>query len=403
MVMTATWVPDNRITLLENGEAYYPRVFEVIRQAREEVLLETFILFDDKVGHQLRDALVTAAQNGAKVHVLIDGWGSPDLSTQFTQPMFDAGIDLRAFEPVRKLFGARINILRRMHRKLVVVDGTTAFVGGINYSIDHLAEFGPMAKQDYAVELQGPVVEQIHAFCRASLKSPQPRNVRWWKRTHGHGAVRSVATSGDVPVCAFLTRDNASHRDDIERQYRHALRAAKQRVLIANAYFFPGWRLLKDLRSAAKRGVQVDLILQGTPDQAWVKTAAELLYAHVTRAGVKIHEYSERPLHGKVAVIDGEWATVGSSNLDPTSLGLNLEANVFMHDRVFAAHLTERLEHLIEHQCKVIEVSTPGRWKSLWYQFRTALVFHFLRRYPTWATPWTRDQPRVASLRPDTV
>lgn len=401
--MKATWVPGNRITLLENGEAYYPRVFDAIRKARKEVLLETFILFDDKVGQGLRAALIEAASHGAEVHVLVDGWGSPDLPASFTQPMFDAGIDIRAFEPAQKLFGARINILRRMHRKLVVVDGTVAFCGGINYSIDHLAEFGAMAKQDYAVELQGPVVEQIHAFCRATLKSPQPERVRFWKRNHGHGAVRESNASDHGPECAFLTRDNGSHRDDIERQYRHALRAAKQSIVIANAYFFPGWRLLKDLRRAAKRGVQVDLILQGMPDQQWVKTAAELLYAHVARAGVRIHEYCERPLHGKVAVIDGVWATVGSSNLDPTSLGLNLEANVFMRDAEFATHLGERLQHLIDTQCKVVQVDRPGRWVSAWYQLRTAMVFHFLRYYPMWASPWTRDQPRVASLRPDAV
>lgn len=400
--MKATWLPDNHISLLVNGEDYYPRVFEAIRNARREVLLETFILFDDKVGRELQQALIAAVANGAEVHVLIDGWGSPDLPATFTQPLFDAGVHLRAFEPVKKLFGARINILRRMHRKLVVVDAERAFVGGINYSIDHLAEFGPMAKQDYAVEVQGPLVEQIHDFCRASLQSVQPPRVRWWKRTHGSGAVRDPGRGTAVPVCAFLTRDNGSHRDDIERQYRHALRRAEHRVVIANAYFFPGWRLLKDLRAAAKRGVQVDLILQGKPDMQWVKTASELLYAHLVRVGIRIHEYFERPLHGKVAVIDGVWATVGSSNLDPTSLGLNLEANVFIRDRAFATDLLERLDVLIEKQCRLVEqVATPGRLKSAWYQIRTAVVFHFLRRYPLWATPWTSGPPEVAPLRPD--
>ena len=397
-------MPDNRLRLLENGEDYYPRVFDAIRKARREVLLETFILFDDKVGRELQQALIAAAANGAQVHVLIDGWGSPDLTPSFTQPLFDAGVQLRAFEPVRRLFGARINILRRMHRKLVVVDGERAFVGGINYSVDHLAEFGPMAKQDYSVEIEGPLVRQIHAFCRASLESPQPARVQWWKRIHGSGAVRDPGHANEVPVCAFLTRDNGSHRDDIERQYRHALRHARQRVVVANAYFFPGWRLIKDLRAAAKRGVQVDLILQGKPDQKWVKAASELLYAHMLRVGVRIHEYGVRPLHGKVAVIDGRWATVGSSNLDPTSLGLNLEANVFVRDRAFATELLGRLDGLIAKECRLVEqLKTPGRLKSVWYQLRTALVFHFLRRYPLWATPWTSGPPKVAPLRPDSA
>jgi len=126
------WVPGNRITLLENGEGYYPRVFDAIVAAEHEVLLETFILFDDSVGRDLQQALLRAAEHGAEVHVLVDGWGSPDLPPSFTQPLLDAGVKLRSFEPAQRLFGARINMLRRMHHKLVVVDGRRAFVGGIN-------------------------------------------------------------------------------------------------------------------------------------------------------------------------------------------------------------------------------------------------------------------------------
>ena len=139
--MNSHWVPGNQLTLLENGEGYYPRVFEAIAGAKKEVLLETFILFDDKVGRQLHEALLKAAQRGAQVHVLVDGWGSPDLPASFTQPLLEAGVHLRAFEPVQRVLGARVNLLRRMHHKIVVVDGTYAFVGGINYSLDHLAEY----------------------------------------------------------------------------------------------------------------------------------------------------------------------------------------------------------------------------------------------------------------------
>ena len=257
--MNSHWVPGNRITLLENGEAYFPRVFEAIAAAEHEVLLETFILFDDKVGRELQQALLRAAGRGAVVHVLVDGWGSPDLPPSFTQPLLDAGVRLRSFEPAQRLLGARINMLRRMHHKLVVVDGRRAFVGGINYSLDHLAEFGPLAKQDYAVEVEGPLVGQIQAFCRANLDTPQPARHDWlqrWRaiRTWG-GALEGV---GDGAVAAFVTRDNHLHRTDIERHYRAAVRNARQRVLIANAYFFPGYRLLRDLRRAARRGVQVD-------------------------------------------------------------------------------------------------------------------------------------------------
>lgn len=395
------WLPGNQLSLLENGEAYYPRAFEAIAAAQREVLLESFIVFDDKVGRGLQQALIQAARNGAQVHVLVDGWGSPDLGPSYLQPLLDAGVHWRSFEPVSGFLGRRLNILRRMHRKLLVVDGERAFVGGINYSIDHLSEYGPKAKQDYAVEITGPLATEIHAFCRASLDSPQPARARWWRRAPRSALQPPRGRDAEGAYATFVTRDNRAHRTDIERQYRAALRQARERVVIANAYFFPGWRLLKDLRRAARRGVRVELILQGEPDMPWVKTAAEMLYAHLLRAGVHVHEYCERPLHGKVAVIDGRWATVGSSNLDPTSLGLNLEANVFMHDRAFARVLGGRLDELIEHQCRAVQLETPGRLRSAWFALRSAVVFHFLRRFPVWAARLTTDTPQVTSLSAD--
>jgi cardiolipin synthase len=370
------WVPGNAIELLENGEQYYPAVFEAISQARVEVVIETFILFEDKVGLQLKDVLVAAARRGVSVDVMVDGFGSPDFSDEYLQDLADAGVRLRAFDQQKRLFGSiRTNMFRRMHRKIVVVDGQVAFVGGINFSADHLGDFGPEAKQDYSVRLRGPVVERIRAYVREQIRpalppAPAPK-------------LPAPAPAGDADVM-FVWRDNRHHRDDIERQYRAAIRSARKEVTIANAYFFPGYRLLKTIRQAARRGVRVRLILQGQPDMAIVKTAAGLLYDHLQRAGVRIFEYCERPLHGKVAVVDDLWATVGSSNLDPLSLSMNLEANVVIRDRDFAAVLRARLDHLIEHNCREVceqRLPTP-RW---WEIARSAVVVHVLRRFPAWA------------------
>jgi cardiolipin synthase len=401
------WLPGNRITLLENGEAYYPRVFEVIAAAEHEVLLETFILFDDKVGRGLQQALLSAAGRGAEVHVLVDGWGSPDLTPSFTQPLLDAGVDLRSYEPARRLFGARINMLRRMHRKLVVVDGRRAFVGGINYSIDHLAEYGPLGKQDYAVEVEGPLVGQIQAFCRASLDGPQPARVLWLQRwramrdTHGSRDDGGAAAAHGGARAAFVTRDNHANRNDIERHYRAAVRVARERVLIANAYFFPGYRLLRDLRRAARRGVQVDLVLQDRVDMPWAQRASRLLYGYLMRAGVRVHEYHERPLHAKVAVVDDDWATVGSSNLDPTSLGLNLEANVVVRDEAFASQLRARIEHLMQQRCALVQLPTPGPLRSAWIALRNFVVFHAMRHFAAWVRQAPEAAARVVPLRSD--
>jgi cardiolipin synthase len=147
---------------------------------------------------------------------------------------------------------------------------------------------------------------------------------------------------------------------------------------------------------AARRGVDVQLILQGEPDMPIVKTGASLLYEHLQRDGVKILEYCRRPLHGKVAVVDDDWSTVGSSNLDPLSLSLNLEANVVLRDRDFAAQLRERLEQLIANDCRIVETAPTSRWRW-WAQLRSALLFHFLRRFPRWASSLPRHAPRLES------
>ncbi|HET7865843.1 MAG TPA: cardiolipin synthase ClsB, partial [Burkholderiaceae bacterium] len=293
-------------------------------------------------------------------------------------------------------WGIRLNVFRRMHRKIVVVDGERAFVGGINYSADHLLDFGPQAKQDYAVEVRGPLVGEIHRFARAAIREPGgPR--RWFRR-------RTPSPSHELPHAGsahamFVTRDNQAHRDDIERHYRVAIRAARQRVVIANAYFFPGYRLLRELRRAARRGVEVKLILQGEPDMPIVKTAAELLHNHLQRAGVKIYEYCQRPFHGKVALTDDEWATVGSSNLDPLSLALNLEANVIIRDRAFNQALSERLDKLMCESCT--ELAPVGSHQpTLWQTVRNAVVFHFLRRFPRWAGWLPAHAPAVVPVPP---
>jgi cardiolipin synthase len=399
--MKLDWTEGNRFTLLENGEEFYPRVFEAIAQARQEVLLETFILFDDKVGRELQRALLQAAGNGAEVNVLVDGWGTPDLGTDYLRPLADAGVEVRAFDPAPRLFGLRLNLFRRMHRKLVVVDGAIAFVGGINYSIDHLAEFGPKAKQDYAVCVEGPLVEQIREFCRASVASPEPPRASWLQRwrQRRQGNVSTKRSAGTASA-AFVTRDNASHRSDIERQYRAALRRARQRVVIANAYFFPGFIFLRELRRAARRGVEVKLILQGEPDMAFVRTAASALHANLIRAGVKVYEYCQRPLHGKVATIDDEWATVGSSNLDPLSLGLNLEANVVMRDREFATQLRERLDKLIAQHCRKVELPAKTLLSSMVAPIRGFFVYHIVRSFPQWLRWLPKSEQSVSQLRP---
>ena len=391
------WFAGNRIELLENGEEFFPRVFEAIRAARHEAIIETFILFEDKVGKALHAAMREAALRGVKIDLMIDGFGSPDLSQEFISGLVSVGVNVRVFDPGQRILGRRLNVFRRMHRKIVVIDGVRAFVGGINYSADHMLDFGPKAKQDYAVELEGPIVSDIHRFVLRAIaiggKSPS-----WFRRRMKEAHKEHDGTAVGGAEIQFVTRDNRHHTTDIERQYRHALRTAQQRVVIANAYFFPGYRLIMEMRRAARRGVDVRLILQGEPDMPIVKTAASMLYHHLLHAGVRIFEYCERPLHGKVAVMDDHWSTVGSSNLDPLSLSLNLEANVIVRDRAFNTTLHERLDDLMRNSCKQIQAENLTEWSG-WRLVRSFFIFHVLRWYPAWMAWLPRHAPVLKPLQ----
>jgi len=384
------WVDGNSVQLLINGEQYYPRVFEAMAQAREEILLETFIIFDDKVGQQLQQVLIDAARRGVRVEVAVDGYGTADLPESFIAAMTDAGVSFHAFDPQPRLVGMRTNLFRRLHRKIVVVDGARAFIGGINYSADHLGDFGAMAKQDYAVEVVGPVVAQVHAASKR-LMSPvlQPPS-----------AVRPLTEPAGTCSAVLVERDNKVRSTDIEAHYLQAFRSARQRIVVANAYFFPGYRLMRELRNASRRGVQVQLILQGQPDMRWVRALSRLLYNYLLRDGVAIHEYCQRPLHGKVALVDDQWATVGSSNLDPLSLSFNLEANLFIRDRAFNQELNQHLQALASEQCKpvTLERMVRGYW---WRAPLIFLCFHVIRHFPRIAGWFPAHRQHLRSVQPE--
>lgn len=389
------WHSNNRVELLENGEEYFPRVFEAMRAAKSEILLETFIVFEDKVGAELQQILIEAAQRGVRTTVSLDGFGCGELSTGYLSALSDAGVHLQIFDPAPKHLGIRTNWFRRLHRKIVVVDGLIAFIGGINFSGDHLADFGPEAKQDYSVEIQGPVVADIHHF--ALLQSGRPGRARFWWQRRRQRLEEMAFTDHDGQV-RLVFRDNDQHNTDIEDVYLQVLRKAKRRVIIANAYFFPGYRLLREIRNAARRGVEVRLILQGQPDMLVAKLAARMTYDYLLRAGVQIHEYCQRPLHGKVALVDDDWSTVGSSNLDPLSLSLNLEANVLIRDRAFNQHLYERLEDLSQNHCKAMDAKLLPRGR-IWHMTVGFLVFHFLRHFPAMAGWLPAHKPRLTPFR----
>lgn len=336
----------NRLTLLRSGTEYFPALLAAIDGARQEVYLETYIFHDDITGRAVADALSRAAQRGVHVHLLVDGFGSKDMPRDIVEQLREAGVRMLVFRRLISPWSFKRNRLRRMHRKVACVDGRIAFVGGINV-IDDMDTPGQVPpRYDYAIQVEGPLVGPIReAAARlwrwiawASLKErwPARRNLR-----------ADYAPAGNQRA-AFVVRDNVRHRSDIEDAYLAAIEGARSEIVIANAYFFPGRRFRRALAAAARRGVAVTLLLQGRVEYLLLHYASRALYGSLLQAGVEIHEYHKSFLHAKVAVIDGHWATVGSSNIDPFSLLLAREANVVVDDRKFAGELRLSLHEAME-------------------------------------------------------
>jgi cardiolipin synthase len=342
----------NRLELLRNGEEYFPALEREIDAAAHEVHLEAYIFEADATGSRIAEALMCAARRGVKVHLLVDGFGSRQFSQKLQPQLLEAGVQALVFRPELSLFKFRRTRLRRLHRKLAVIDGAVGFCGGINIidDIDSAASSHP--RFDYAVRVQGPLVIDMQVAVRAV----------WRRATWIQGRRNRDASSGPRPKAthagdrraAFLIRDNFRHRHDIERAYLAAIRTAKSEIMIANAYFLPGKRFRRALRAAADRGVRVVLLLQGRVEYFLVHYATRALYRQLIEAGIEIHEYGRSFLHAKVAVIDGHWATVGSSNIDPVSLLLAREANVVVEDEAFARELRDSLQSVIASSARPI-------------------------------------------------
>jgi cardiolipin synthase len=350
--------PGHRLQLLEGSREFFPSLIAAVDAARTEVLLETYILDFTGSGAEVAYALERAGRRGVLVRLIVDGVGTPQVPAFWRDRFDQAPVQWVVYSPVGRLGLLWPGQWRRLHRKLCVVDGTIGFCGGINILDDyHDPNHGALAspRLDFSLRVEGPLVQEIRATIDRQWSRieavGQLRRARW------SGALELLRTAtGRTPAMAappervhanvrasLLLRDNLRRRTTIERAYLRAIGRARQEIIIANAYFVPGGRMRRALVSAARRGVRVCLLLQGRYEYFMQYYAARPVIGALLRAGVEIHEYAPSFLHAKVAVIDGHWATVGSSNLDPLSLLLAREANVGVEDRGFAARLRERL------------------------------------------------------------
>lgn len=356
----------HHLQLLEGSRELFPAMVAAIDAAQAEVRLETYIFDFNGGSDEIAYALERAARRGVAVSVVVDGVGSSDLPDPWLHRLALAGVQWHVYSPTGTLGLLWPGQWRRLHRKLCVVDRSLGFCGGINILDDfHDPNHGALQapRLDFAVRLAGPLVADMHeSMERLWRRIVAMRQLRQAQLTGSLTSLRASGTRAAVPMphlrshglprakAALLLRDNLRHRAVIERAYLRAIGRAHEEIIIANAYFVPGGRMRRALVNAARRGVRVSLLLQGRYEYFMQYYAARPVFGALLRAGVQIVEYEPSFLHAKVAVVDGHWATVGSSNLDPLSLLLAREANVVVEDTAFAARLRTRLLHAAQHE-----------------------------------------------------
>ena len=292
--------------------------------------------------------------------LLVDGVGTPELPQDWVAGLEAAGVHWRRYRPPGRLGWLLPSRWRRLHRKLCVVDARWAFCGGINILDDGRdPEQGrlPAPRFDFAVRVQGPLVADAREVMARTwwleVAEREAREADWRAAWHALQALHAAMPAPYAGAAAgrmratLLLRDNLQHRRRIERAYLRSIGRARTEVFIATAYFLPGRALRQALVAAARRGVRVVLLLQGRYEYFMQYHAVRPVYRTLLAAGIEIHEYAPSFLHAKVAVVDGAWATVGSSNLDPLSLLLAREANVVVDDAGFAQGLRGRLEQAL--------------------------------------------------------
>jgi cardiolipin synthase A/B len=375
----------NHIELLQGGDELFPRMDAAMAAAQTEIWLATYIFHDDPAAVAIADALKAAAARGVGVHVVIDGFGSIATLPRVRKLFEGSAVKLEVFRPLDRWYAwLQPGQLRRLHQKLCVCDGATAFVGGVNLIDDrHDMNHGwtDVPRLDYAVAITGPLAEAVHATARAMwarahlwrgwreevrqlARSARPMGEAMALVRQLRGALREEEVPDPRPMrAAFLVRDNLRQRRAIERSYVEAIRHARTRVDLAVPYFYPGRMFRRALRDAAQRGVQVRLLLQGKVDYRIAALAAHALYDELRHRGVRIYEYMPAFLHAKVAVVDDDWATVGSSNIDPLSLLLNLEANVVVRDPAFSASLAASLQRAFDVSREVVGAPERTGWR----------------------------------------
>jgi len=363
--------PADAILAVHSGADFFSRLVGLLDEARETAHLQTYIFEDDDTGSLVADALIRAAQRGVQVWVMADGFGSKALPDAFVRRLQDGGVQFRFFKHVVSIW--KWTGGRTLHQKVVVTDRCRALVGGINIANKYRGTLHEPAWLDFAVLIEGGVCSHLHDLC-ANIYNHQywkTRLPRWEKK---------VALLPDPPrdgLVRFRLNDWLRRKTEISQSYAKGISAARTSLVLVASYLLPGQMVRRRLAAAARRGVAVRILLTGPSDVPVARWAEQYLAHWMLQKGIRVFHWERSVMHGKTILVDGQWASVGSYNLNPLSRFRSLELNVDIADPTFVHRFERYLDDLLLlHSTEVTTENLP-EFSSKWHRFKARLAYYF--------------------------
>ncbi len=365
--------------LVKSGNDFFEKAYEIIRRSKHKIHLQTYIFSDDETGLEAVKHLSEAVKRGVQVYLLIDAFGSHELKSKTIQTIKNHGIQFRKYSPL--LSGYHIRFGRRLHHKILIADEKEALIGGINFDNNYHLKGKDSPWLDYAVFVSGNVCHEITSMCER-LWSGKGYFSRKKKTDSGHNKHEDKQHTIKVKL---QQNDWLYRKRGISTSLIKSIREAESSVIIVASYFLPGSRMRNALKNASKRNVKVKIILPGLSDVKLVKNAMSYWYAWLLRNNIELYEWNKTILHGKLMVVDNDWSSIGSYNINHLSHFSSIETNLEVKDKFFCRKVKDELEEVMSKCNSITSVENKKRAKPLemllWWTSFKVVRFLFLLQF----------------------
>ncbi|RYH75864.1 phospholipase [Flavobacteriaceae bacterium 144Ye] len=353
------------VELVRSGEDYFIRLEKLIDMAEKEIHLQTYIFENDEIGNRIASCLKKAAERNVKVYILLDAYGSSSLTDNFIKDLRQSGVFFRFFSPLFSVNNFYLG--RRMHHKVIVADAKIAMIGGINIANKYHGIKNDEPWLDYAIKLDCPAAKDLQKLC-----------CDYFFKDGSSKKIKPVLHSAGKTFVGIRQNDWLKNKTEVCDAYTNSINQAKNEIVIVSSYFLPGRRLTNAIISACKRKVKVTLILAGISDVPLIRNATSYLYSLFLKQNVLIYEWNNSVVHGKAAVVDDKWSTIGSFNLNDLSCYGSIEMNVEIHSQDFAKTLLKDFENVIK-KCNQITITKLNSRISTLNKLKNWLAYQIVR------------------------